>query len=150
MTRPSDFTFFHEHRVRWSEVDPQAIVFNANYFVYVDHAVTEYFRANDLMWDRTLDRGYDFFTVNANCNFRSPARLDELIRIGFRCKRFGTSSVDYAFGIFRGDELLADGTMTYVCADAETRRPKPLPEDYTSRILAFETHAIERKEAVNA
>ncbi|WP_421788428.1 acyl-CoA thioesterase [Hyphobacterium sp.] len=147
MTQRSDFTFFHEHRVRWSEVDPQAIVFNANYFVFVDHAVTEYFRANDLMWEHTLERGYDFFTVNANCNFRSPAKLDDLIRIGFRCQRFGTSSVVYAFGIFRGDELLADGTMTYVCADAETRRPKPLPEDYTSRLLAFEKHPIETKQA---
>lgn len=147
MTQRGDFTFFHEHRVRWAEVDPQAIVFNANYFVFVDHAVTEYFRANDLMWDDTLARGYDFFTVNAECNFRSPAKLDDLIEIGFRCQRFGTSSVVYAFGIFRGDELLADGTMTYVCADAETRRPKPLPEDYTSRILAFEKHPIQTKQA---
>jgi acyl-CoA thioester hydrolase len=147
MTGRAEFTFFHEHRVRWAEVDPQAIVFNANYFVFVDHAATEYFRAVGMMWDDTLKAGFDFFTVNANCNFRNPARLDELIQIGFRCKRFGTSSVDYVFGIFRGDELLADGTMTYVCADDETRRPIPLPDHYTSRILAFERHPIETKQA---
>ena len=79
MSARSDFTFFHTHRVRWSEVDPQAIVFNANYFVFIDHAVTEYFRATGMMWQQTKEQGFDFFTVNANCNFRSPARLDELI-----------------------------------------------------------------------
>lgn len=138
MTDRSRFNFFHTHRVRWAEVDAQAIVFNANYFVFVDYAVSEYFRAVDLMWDRTKALGFDFFTVNANCNFRSPAVLDDLIEIGFRCKRFGTSSVEYEFAVYRDGELLADGSMTYVCASVETRRPIPLPAAYTDAITAFE------------
>lgn len=147
MTDRSRFTFFHTHRVRWSEVDPQAIVFNANYFVFVDHAVTEYFRAVDLMWEKTLKSGFDFFTVNANCNFRSPARLDDLIEIGFRCKRFGSSSVEYEFAIYRDGDLLADGSMTYVCADAETRRPIALPDTYTHAITAFEKTPVNTQHA---
>lgn len=147
MTDRSAFTFFHTHRVRWAEVDPQAIVFNANYFVFVDHAVTEYFRAVDLMWEKTLEAGFDFFTVNANCNFRSPARLDDLIEIGFRCQRFGTSSVGYEFAIYREGELLADGSMTYVCASAETRRPIPLPDAYTRAITAFEKTPVITRQA---
>ncbi|MEN0653868.1 MULTISPECIES: acyl-CoA thioesterase [Hyphobacterium] len=147
MTDRSRFTFFHTHRVRWSEVDPQAIVFNANYFVFVDHAVTEYFRATGMMWQQTKEQGFDFFTVNASCNFRSPARLDELIEIGFRCKRFGTSSVEYEFAIYRDAELLADGSMTYVCADVETRRPIPLPAVYTDAVLTFEKTPPEQRQA---
>jgi acyl-CoA thioester hydrolase len=147
MTARSDFTFFHEHRVRWAEVDAQAIVFNANYFVFVDYAVSEYFRAVDLMWDRTKALGFDFFTVNANCNFRSPAVLDDLIEIGFRCKRFGSSSVEYEYAVYRGDELLADGSMTYVCADIKTRRPIPLPDAYTHAITAFEKTPVQLKTA---
>lgn len=147
MTDRSHFTFFHTHRVRWAEVDAQAIVFNANYFVFVDHAVSEYFRAVDLMWDRTKELGFDFFTVNANCNFRSPARLDDLIEIGFRCQRFGKSSVEYAFAIYRDGELLADGSMTYVCADIETRRPIPLPAAYTDAITAFEKTPPQQRQA---
>ncbi|MEE2565529.1 acyl-CoA thioesterase [Hyphobacterium marinum] len=147
MTDRSRFTFFHTHRVRWAEVDAQAIVFNANYFVLVDYAVSEYFRALDMMWDRTKALGFDFFTVNANCNFRSPAVLDDLIEIGFRCARFGSSSVVYEFAIYRGDELLADGSMTYVCADIKTRRPIPLPDVYTNRITAFEKTPVLSKQA---
>ena len=36
-----DFSFFHTLRVRWSEVDMQAIVFNGNYLNYFDVAFTE-------------------------------------------------------------------------------------------------------------
>ena len=43
-----DFTFFHPLRVRWSEVDPQGIVFNPNYLAYADIALTEYMRADRL------------------------------------------------------------------------------------------------------
>ena len=39
-----EFTFFHPLRVRWSEVDPQGIVFNPNYLAYADLALTEYMR----------------------------------------------------------------------------------------------------------
>jgi acyl-CoA thioester hydrolase len=40
-----DFAFFYPLRVRWSEVDPQNIVFNPNYLVYADIAMTEYMPA---------------------------------------------------------------------------------------------------------
>src|SRR5690242_8558060 len=41
----ADFTFFHTLRVRWAEVDRQDVVFNGNYFLYFDVAITEYWRA---------------------------------------------------------------------------------------------------------
>ena len=41
----SDFSFTYQFRVRWSEVDPQAVVFNARYLDYADIAITEYYRA---------------------------------------------------------------------------------------------------------
>ena len=43
-----DFSFFHQLRVRWSEVDMQAIVFNGNYLNYFDVAFTEYWRVTEL------------------------------------------------------------------------------------------------------
>ena len=44
MARES-FRLAHTLRVRWAEVDPQSIVFNANYLMYFDVAATEYWRA---------------------------------------------------------------------------------------------------------
>lgn len=40
-----EFWFHFPFRVRYSEVDAQAVVFNAHYLTYFDTAITEYFRA---------------------------------------------------------------------------------------------------------
>ena len=40
MTTP----FTYQFRVRYAEVDPQAVVFNSRYLEYADVLVTEYFR----------------------------------------------------------------------------------------------------------
>ncbi|MGO4610753.1 acyl-CoA thioesterase, partial [Variovorax sp. 2RAF20] len=44
MAKP-DFRHSVPLRVRWAEVDPQSIVFNAHYLTYCDICVTEYWRA---------------------------------------------------------------------------------------------------------
>src|SRR3546814_2252886 len=41
----ADFRVQERVRVRFNEIDGQKIVFNANYLVYADIGVTEYFRA---------------------------------------------------------------------------------------------------------
>src|SRR3546814_16244441 len=41
----ADFRVQERVRVRFNEIDGQNIVFNANYLVYADIGVTEYFRA---------------------------------------------------------------------------------------------------------
>ena len=47
------FWFFYPLRVRYSEVDCQGVVFNANYLMYFDTTITEYFRA--LGYDQPAD-----------------------------------------------------------------------------------------------
>ena len=41
----ADFRHRMPLRVRWAEVDKQAVVFNAHYLLYCDVCVTEYWRA---------------------------------------------------------------------------------------------------------
>ena len=43
--RIESYKFTHNLRVRWSEVDSQKVVFNANYLNYFDIGVTEYYKA---------------------------------------------------------------------------------------------------------
>ncbi|MFL6791529.1 MAG: acyl-CoA thioesterase [Bradyrhizobium sp.] len=40
-----DFWFHHPLRVRYCEVDTQAVVFNAHYLTYLDTSITDYVRA---------------------------------------------------------------------------------------------------------
>lgn len=137
------FTFFHPLRVRWAECDPQGIVFNVNYFLYFDVAMTEYMRA--LGYEGAASP--EFFTVRAEADYRAPARFDETVEIGVRCIRLGRASMALELAIFRAETLLTEGRMTYVHAERGGSSSVPLPESLVGRILAFETTPPERAPA---
>jgi acyl-CoA thioester hydrolase len=66
--------------VRYGECDPQGIVFNANYLLYLDVAFTELWRAAVGPWQDMVDRGVDAVVAEANLVFRAPARFDDELR----------------------------------------------------------------------
>ncbi len=141
-----EFSFFHKLRVRWSEVDPQGIVFNPHYLTYVDIVFTEYMRAIDFPYPQALlDYGVDTFAVHSDINFRGSAVFDDELELGARISKIGRTSMTVTAAIFKGDVLLCDVRMVYVNGDPETKKPMPVPEPFIDAILAFEKHPPERK-----
>ena len=140
-----DFRLLHRERVRWGEADMQGVVFNAHYLTYVDVGVTEYFRAleghdgkMELSAGRLPVGGGDFFLVRSELDFHSAAEYDDLIEIGSRIAGFGKSSVRWVSEIHRGDEHLLTAQLVYVHADVESRKSKPLPQEFKDIVAAFE------------
>lgn len=135
----SDFRYLERLRVRWAEVDAQQVVFNGHYLLYLDTAVTGYWRALALPYADTAQRlGGEFFVRRSTLDHRRPARFDDLLDIGLRCAGFGTSSMTLAAGIFRDDELLATGELVYVFADPQAVRSQPVPEAFRALLLGFD------------
>lgn len=135
-----NFTFLHPIRVRWAECDAQGIVFNANYFLYFDVAMTEYMRGLGFTGEKMLE----FLTVHAEADYRGSARFDDMVDAGVRCARLGRTSMILKTGVFRGDETLTEGLLTYVHVDPSTYEKTQLPEEFVARILAFEKAPPER------
>ena len=138
-----EFTFFHPLRVRWSECDPQGIVFNVNYFLYFDVAMTEYMR--ELGFEFAGPQALEFYTVRAEADYRASAVFDDEIEIGVRCARLGVTSMSAGFVILRGGEVLTEGALTYVHAKPGTKTTTPLPQHFIDKVTAFETTAPARK-----
>ena len=123
------FRFFHTLRVRWAEVDRQDIVFNGHYLTYFDVAITEYWRAIGVPYPAITDRwGSDLFVVKASVEYHAPAHYDDVLDIGVRVARIGTSSMTFVVGIFCGDLHLVGGEVIYVNADPESRKPLRVPD----------------------
>lgn len=138
MTR-SEFKFAHELRVRWAEVDRQGIVFNGNYLLYFDVAVTEYWRAIGCPYpDGLLHHGSDLFVKKATLEYHESARFDDVLGIGVRVPRIGRSSIQLDIGVFRGDTLLVSGELIYVNADPEKKVSAPVPQFLREAIAQFE------------
>lgn len=124
-----EFAFTHPLRVRWSEVDAQAIVFNANYLLYFDLAMTEFLRATG-----NLKISGDLFLVRSSLDYRRPARFDEELTLAARVTRIGRTSFNVQLAVFRGTDLLVDGTNVYVHAPGDPPEPSRLPDDFVARV----------------
>ena len=134
-----DFRFFHQLRVRWSEVDMQAIVFNGNYLNYFDVAFTEYWRATGLPDVLAqAEAGLELFARKATVEYHAPARFDDMLDIGVRCASLGRSSLRFVLEIYRGDEMLVSGEMMYVHANSRIRKSEPVPGRWREVLVAFE------------
>ena len=135
----ADFAFFHSLRVRWSEVDMQAIVFNGNYLNYFDVAFTEYWRASGLpnVVEQAAD-GRELFARKATVEYFSPARFDDVLEIGVRCSKLGHSSMQFLIEIFRHDEHLVSGELVYVYADTGLRKGVAVPDTWREIISGLE------------
>lgn len=127
-----DFRFSYPLRVRWAEVDLQAVVFNGNYLTYADVGITEYLRELDLRG------GGDFSAVRAVLDYKAAARFDDMLDITVRIARLGRSSMLFLIGIWNQGALLTSGEITYVNTDLETRTAKPLPEKLRQAVTAYE------------
>ena len=134
-----DFRFFHALRVRWVEVDMQKIVFNGHYLMYLDTAVSDYWRALALPYEQSLHgMGGDLFVVKSSLEYKASALYDDLLHIGMRCARIGNSSIVFDGVVFRGDQVLVKGELVYVYADPQTQTSKPVPQVLRDILLGFE------------
>ena len=138
------FWFHFPFRVRYSEVDAQAVVFNAHYLTYFDTAITEYFRALGYDYLGEVKRtGVDFHTVKSVVEYKAPIRFDEDIDVCVRVAKIGRSSITLALAIFAkgSEDLRATGEIIWVAADQKTHQSVAV-EDSLRTLIASREKAL--------
>ncbi|MGY3691132.1 acyl-CoA thioester hydrolase [Bradyrhizobium sp. USDA 3240] len=136
-----EFWFHFPFRVRYSEVDAQAVVFNAHYLTYFDTAITEYFRALGYDYLGEVARtGIDFHTVKSVVEYKAPIRFDEDIEVCVRVARIGRSSIVLTLAIFAksSEDLRATGEIIWVATDQKTHQSVAVTEDLRALIASRE------------
>lgn len=133
------FRFFDRLRVRWAEIDAQNIVFNGHYLMYFDTAIAAYWRALAMPYAQTMEAlGGDLYVRKATLEYLASARYDDVLDVGMRCARIGTSSILFEGAAFRRDQLLVSGELVYVFADPHSQTSKPVPEPLRTLLLGYE------------
>lgn len=129
-----DQPFSHRFRVRYAEVDPQAVVFNSRYLEYADILVSEFFR------DRRahgLPGELEFHIRRAEVDYLRPIRSEELVEGRLDVERIGTTSmamrialhgVPEGAGDAAADDLRAEIVLVQVHVDLATGRPLAIPD----------------------
>jgi YbgC/YbaW family acyl-CoA thioester hydrolase len=135
----TEFRFFDRLRVRWAEIDAQKIVFNGHYLMYFDTAIAAYWRALAMPYAQTMDYlGGDLYVRKATLEYEGSARYDDVLDIGVRCSRIGTSSILFHGAVFRADEGLVSCELVYVFADPHTQTSRPVPQELRDVLQSFE------------
>ena len=122
--------FAHRMRVRYAECDAQGVLFNAHYLAYIDHTITEMWRAAYGGYERMLDRGIDVVVAEAQLRFLEGARFDQEVEAEMLVTHLGTTSMrsHHRLARVRDGVPLMEADMRHVWVDRESKRKTPIPD----------------------
>ena len=139
MNQEPEFHFSAPVKVRLPETDAMGIVFHGNYFTYLEVGRVEYLWILGLAEGNRPIREFENVVVSAQLDYRSPARLHDILTIDVCTRKIGRCSFTYDFRIRHKQEnrLVAVGSTTH-CAVDEKLQPIPVPEGFRDVIGRFE------------
>lgn len=144
LARIAEFRFCHPKRVRFAEVDAQAVLHNARYLEYFEIGFQEYSRAVGKFEKIDPAKDINFHIVRAELTFRAPIKVDDEVDIWIRTSRIGTTSISYEMQIHgRGvDQLRASGLQVHVRVDRAGGRPVPIDPSHIAMLEGFEGRSL--------
>jgi acyl-CoA thioester hydrolase len=125
-------------RVRWRDVDVMGVVHYANYLRFMEAAESEFFRALGFPYDVIAgELGVWIARVHLECDYRSPAKLDDEITCRAELQKMGGSSMTFTFPVERADGVrLIDGKLVLAALDRTTLRATRIPPPLAAALRA--------------
>ena len=116
-------------KIRYSDCDPQGIVFNGNYSRYWDDALTDWFEDLGLGGAELGGSGVDVVTARLEMDFRASASLGDTVVTSIQVDRLGTSSMSAGFETIRQSDglVVVEGKEVLVFVDPVSFRPTAIP-----------------------
>jgi acyl-CoA thioester hydrolase len=116
-------------RVRYAETDAQAVVYHANYLVYMEVARGAYTRALGLPYQEIEARGVHLVVAEAKLRYKASAGYDDALVVLLRIKELRGRLVRFEYRIEHEEtgRLLVTGETSHVCVGRDFR-PQPMPD----------------------
>ena len=126
-------------KVRYSEIDSQAIVYNSHYLTYFDISLAELMDDMFNQEDYIKESGNEFHTVNVNISYLAPAELNDQLEVYSVIKSVGNSSITFAQEIYKKDEdeLLNKAEIVWVNTHQATHSSKSIPSDLKQKLNKY-------------
>ena len=135
--------------IRFKDIDMMGHVNNAVYLTYFENARAGYWRAlggRDGEWEHT------YVLVHAECDYRSPATMQDRLGCNIRVVKFGNSSFvfEYVMRDDRDGRTVVEGQSVQAMYDYENRKVRPIDADFRDRVRRFEKRPVEGIDRVQA
>lgn len=127
--------------VRFRDMDSMGHVNNAVFFTYFENARIAYWRAVPKIRAR---KALDYILARAECDFRSPATVEDALACHIRVGSFGRSSFtfEYLLRDERTGRVVAEGRTVQAVYDYAEKRTRPLDPGLRAAIEEFEGREI--------
>jgi acyl-CoA thioester hydrolase len=130
-------SFSHCLRVRYSECDPQGVVFNGWYLFYYDVALTEFHRAALGSYGEFARAGQEIVVAQASLRYRAAARFDDWLAIELSLVRLGRTSLTFRGRFTVEERPIADADVRHVVIEAASGERTPIPLGARRRLEPF-------------
>ncbi len=116
-------------RIYYEDTDAGGVVYHANYLGYLERGRTEFLRDRGVSVRQLADEGQIFPVIRLEIDFRSPARLDDLLTVDTEMVLFTKSSFTLRQRIRQAnnDRILVEAVVKLVCV-RPGMKPRRLPE----------------------
>jgi acyl-CoA thioester hydrolase len=117
-------------KIRYSDCDPQGIVFNGNYGRYWDDAVTDWMDEAGFGGFDLGGTGADIVAARMEIDFKAPATMGDVLETTVGVERLGTTSMTIGITSRRQSdgEVIVAGREVIVFIDPSSRQPIPIPD----------------------
>ena len=124
-------------RVYYEDTDAGGVVFYANYLKFMERGRTEWLRALGVSQQSlALKERRSFVVSRLDMQYKSPARLDDLLEITSQVTRLGRASLHFTQFVNRNGELLGSGNIEIGCIDVDSLKPAAIPPDLYRHLKA--------------
>ena len=110
-----------EIRVRYQETDGQGRVHHANYLTWFELGRVELLRAAGHSYRELEEAGIYLVVAQIAVKYYLPACFDDVLKLRTRTVRAKGARIEHQYKVFRGEELVAEGTTTVACIDRAGR-----------------------------
>ena len=146
-------------RVYYEDTDNGGVVYYANYLKFMERARTEWLRARGVEQDQLArQEGVIFAVRSAQLDYLKPGRFNQLLSVTVDVEQAGKASLTFAQSIsvaegvtddmannqttqtgkdaVKSGELLCQGRIKIACLDAESFKPRAIPNSIQQEIFS--------------
>jgi len=133
------FNHSTEVAVRFAETDAQGIAHHASFVVWLEVARVAYLAEHAGGYGAIRAQGAEPLTTEVHVSYHRAAYFDERLHIWTRCVGLRGVRFRYEYAIERQDDLIAEAFTAHATVDAETWRPRRLPQSFVDAVAKAES-----------
>ena len=125
----------HQVRVIFGDTDQMGVVYYANYLRFFEGARADFWRALGRSYKDLEDAGVAMPVVEAHCNYKRPARYEDLLEVDTQIGEVRGASLRFVYVVRRGGVVLAEGYTRHAVIGMDGK-PRAIPEFMRQLIVA--------------